>query len=88
MQEYIELVKAIPEFKPLVALTIANLKEYDAEYNLIKDFVINQQIDAKSRIYLGLIEKGIPADHALALTVGVMNEIEKQVKQASTKKSK
>ncbi len=87
MEEVLAYVELITEFKPVVKGAIDNLKAYESEYRQISDFVINESINARSKIYFGLIEKGISPEHALAMTVSVIKDFESAVKSnLNTKK--
>lgn len=86
MQEYIEIIRAIPQVKPLVSLTLENLKAYKDEYTQIKTFLIEESVDTKARIYQGLIAKGIPPEHALALTISIEKGYTEVINKSSAKK--
>lgn len=89
MEEILAYVELIPEFKPVVKGVIENLKAYEDEYVQISDFVINQSVRTRTKMYKGFIENGISPEHALALTVSVVKEFETAIKSGiNTKKGK
>ena len=78
--------QALPAFKPLVDQIFDGLKVYNSHYTQIEDFLIATIVKTKSSVYHGLIEKGVPAEHAVMLTIGAMNEIKEAAKtQRKTK---
>ncbi len=85
MEEIMQYIELIQEFKPVVDKVLENLKEYESAYKQISDFAINQTVESRSKIYLGLIANGIPPEHALAITVSVVSDFKDAVKAVKIK---
>jgi hypothetical protein len=68
-----QLIPLIPTFKPMVGEVLDAIATYKDEVERIKAFLIESTVDTKAGIYLGLIAKGVPADHAVALAIGSTN---------------
>lgn len=81
LEEIIQYIEIVPEFKPVVRKLIDALKTYESEYNEISDFVIDRTVSNKIKMYKAFQEAGISDDHALALTVNVYQQFEKTAKQ-------
>ena len=81
LEEIIQYIQIVPEFKPVVRKLIDALKTYEAEYNEISDFVIDRTVSNKIKMYKAFQEAGISDDHALALTVNVYQQFEKTAKE-------
>lgn len=81
LEEIIQYIEIVPEFKPVVRKLIDALKTYEAEYNEISDFVIDRTVSNKIKMYKQFQEAGISDDHALALTVNVYQQFEKTAKE-------
>lgn len=56
----------------------------------MQQFVVDTTVESKSKIYFGFLDKGITADHALALTISSTQELYKGYKEglASQRKTK
>lgn len=81
LEEIIQYIEIVPEFKPVVRKLIDALKTYETEYNEITDFIVDRSIANKIKIYKAFQAAGISDDHALALTVNVYQQFEKTAKQ-------
>lgn len=81
IQEIMQYIELIPEFKPVARKVIDGLKAYEEEYNEISDFVIDRTIANKVKMYKAFQAAGIKDDHALALTTNVYQEFEKVAKE-------
>ena len=81
LEEIIQYIEIVPEFKPVVRKLIDALKTYEAEYNEITDFVIDRTVSNKIKMYKAFQDAGISDDHALALTVNVYQQFEKTAKE-------
>jgi len=79
LEELPELLALIPTFKPIVKQALDGLAEYDEEVERMREYAINSIVKTKAGIYRGLIAEGIPADHALALTVKSLQEYSNSV---------
>lgn len=88
MKEILQYVELIPEFKPVVKSVIESLKAYEDEYVEVIDFVIDQSVRTRTKMYKGFIDNGISPEHALALTVSVVKEFESAVKSSLNKEKK
>ncbi len=81
LEEIIQYIEIVPEFKPVVRKLIDALKTYESEYNEISDFVIDRTISNKIKMYKAFQAAGISDEHALALTVNVYQQFEKTAKE-------
>lgn len=81
LEEIIQYIEIVPEFKPVVRKLIDALKTYESEYNEISDFVIDRTVSNKIKMYKAFQGAGISDDHALALTVNVYQQFEKTAKE-------
>lgn len=79
LEDLPELLELIPTFKPIVKQALDGLAEYSEEVERIRGYVIRSTVKTKAGIYKGLLEEGIPADHALALTINSLQEYSKTV---------
>lgn len=77
INEIIEYIDLIPEFKPVVRKVIDGLKAYEEEYNEITDFVIDRTVANKIKMYKAFQAAGISDDHSLALVVNTYQEFKK-----------
>lgn len=85
IQEIMQYIELIPEFKPVARKVIDGLKAYEEEYNEISDFVIDRTIANKVKMYKAFQAAGIKDDHALALTTNVYQEFQKAAKEFGSK---
>ena len=83
MKEVLAYLEIIPEFKPVVQELFKNLSLYKSEWEQLNDFIVNQAIKNKAKIYKGLIAEDIPAEHALALTVNINKEFREAIQSYS-----
>lgn len=83
LEEIIQYIEIVPEFKPVVRKLIDALKTYEAEYNEISDFVIDRTVSNKIKMYKAFQAAGISDDHALALVINAHQQFEKAAKQFS-----
>ncbi len=81
LEEIIQYIEIVPEFKPVVRKLIDALKTYEAEYNEISDFVIDRTVSNKIKMYKAFQEAGISDDHALALVINAHQQFEKTAKE-------
>ena len=81
LNEIMQYIELIPEFKPAVRKVLDGLKAYEEEYNEITDFVIDRTVANKVKMYKAFQEAGISDDHSLALTVNTYQQFEKTVKE-------
>lgn len=81
IQEIMQYIELIPEFKPVARKVIDGLKAYEEEYNEISDFVIDRTIANKVKMYKAFQAAGIKDDHSLALTVNTYQQFEKTAKE-------
>ena len=81
LEEIIQYIEIVPEFKPVVRKLIDALKTYEAEYNEISDFVIDRSIANKIKMYKQFQEAGISDGHALALVINAHQQFEKTAKE-------
>ena len=82
LNEIIEYIDVIPEFKPVVRKVIDGLKAYEEEYSEITDFVIDRTVANKIKMYKAFQAAGISDDHSLALVVGTYQEFKKVAENA------
>jgi hypothetical protein len=85
IQEIMQYIKLIPEFKPVARKVIDGLKVYEEEYDEIVSFVIDCTIANKVKMYKAFQAAGIKDDHALALTTNVYQEFQKAAKEFGSK---
>lgn len=81
LDEIMQYIELIPEFKPVVRKVLDGLKAYEEEYNEITDFVIDRTIANKVKIYKAFQAAGISDDHSLVLTVNTYQQFEKTAKE-------
>lgn len=81
IQEIMQYIELIPEFKPVARKVIDGLKAYEEEYNEISDFVIDRTIANKVKMYKAFQAAGISDDHSLVLTVNTYQQFEKTAKE-------
>lgn len=81
LNEIIEYIDVIPEFKPVVRKVIDGLKAYEEEYSEITDFVIDRTVANKIKMYKAFQAAGISDDHSLVLTVNTYQQFEKTAKE-------
>lgn len=81
LEEIIQYIEIVPEFKPVVRKLIDALKTYETEYNEITDFIVDHSIANKIKIYKAFQAAGISDNHALALTINAYQQFEKTAKQ-------
>lgn len=77
INEIIEYIDMIPEFKPVVRKVLDGLKAYEEEYSEITDFVIDRTVANKIKMYKAFQAAGISDDHSLALVVNAYQEFKK-----------
>jgi len=91
LNEIIQYIDLIPEFKPVARKVLDGLKAYEEEYNEITDFVIDRTVTNKIKMYKAFQAAGISDDHSLALVVNTYQEFKKVAENAgknvSTKKA-
>ena len=91
LNEIMQYIELIPEFKPVARKVLDGLKAYEEEYNEITDFVIDRTVANKIKMYKVFQAAGISDDHSLALVVNTYQEFKKVAenagKNASTKKA-
>ena len=81
LDEIMQYIELIPEFKPVARKVIDGLKAYEEEYNEITDFVIDRTVDNKVKMYKAFQAAGISDDHSLVLTVNTYQQFEKTAKE-------
>lgn len=81
IQEIMQYIELIPEFKPVARQVIEGLKAYEEEYNEISDFVIDRTVANKVKMYKAFQAAGISDDHSLVLTVNTYQQFEKTAKE-------
>lgn len=81
LNEIMQYIELIPEFKPVVRKVLDGLKAYEEEYNEITDFVIDRTVANKVKMYKAFQAAGISDDHSLALTVNTYQQFEKTAKE-------
>lgn len=81
LNEIMQYIELIPEFKPVVRKVLDGLKAYEEEYNEITDFVIDRTVANKIKMYKAFQAAGISDDHSLALTVNTYQQFEKTAKE-------
>lgn len=81
LNEIIEYIDVIPEFKPVVRKVLDGLKAYEEEYSEITDFVIDRTVANKIKMYKAFQAAGISDDHSLVLTVNTYQQFEKTAKE-------
>lgn len=81
LNEIIEYIDVIPEFKPVVRKVLDGLKAYEEEYSEITDFVIDRTVANKVKMYKAFQAAGISDDHSLVLTVNTYQQFEKTAKE-------
>lgn len=81
IQEIMQYIELIPEFKPVARKVIDGLKAYEEEYDEISDFVIDRTIANKVKMYKAFQAAGISDDHSLVLTVNTYQQFEKTAKE-------
>lgn len=81
LEEIIQYIEAIPEFKPVVRKIIDALKAYEEEYNEVTEFVIDRTVANKIKMYKAFQAAGISDDHSLALVINAHQQFEKTAKQ-------
>lgn len=85
LDEIMQYIELIPEFKPVVRKVLDGLKAYEEEYSEITDFVIDRTIANKVKMYKAFQAAGIKDDHAIALTTNVYQEFQKAAKEFGSK---
>lgn len=85
MKEVMQYIELIPEFKPVVNEVFKNLAAYEEEWGTLTTFLVKSAVKNKSAIYKGFIAEGIPAEHALALTINSTSELQKGFQQGQSK---
>ena len=80
IQEIMQYIELIPEFKPVARKVIDGLKAYEVEYNEITDFVIDRTVANRVKMYKAFQAAGISDDHSLVLTVNTYQQFEKTAK--------
>ncbi len=88
LNQLMGLIQLAPSFKPIVQQVFDAAKEYESEFEQVRDFAISNTVKYRSGIYKGLIAEGIPAEHALVLTVGSMEAVKLATNSLKTKSSK
>lgn len=81
LEEVMQYIELIPEFKPVVRKVLDGLKAYEDEYNEITDFVIDRTVANKVKMYKAFQAAGISDDHSLTLTVNTYQQFEKTAKE-------
>lgn len=81
LDEIMQYIELIPEFKPVVRKVLDGLKAYEEEYNEITDFVIDRTVANKVKMYKAFQAAGISDDHSLVLTVNTYQQFEKTAKE-------
>lgn len=81
LNEIIQYIDLIPEFKPVVRKVLDGLKAYEEEYSEISDFVIERTVANKVKMYKAFQDAGISDDHSLVLTVNTYQQFEKSAKE-------
>lgn len=81
LEEVMQYIELIPEFKPVVRKVLDGLKAYEEECNEITDFVIDRTVANKVKMYKAFQAVGISDDHSLALTVNTYQQFEKTAKE-------
>ena len=81
LDEVMQYIELIPEFKPVVRKVLDGLKVYEEECNEITDFVIDRTVANKVKIYKAFQTAGISDDHSLVLTVNTYQQFEKTAKE-------
>ena len=81
LNEVMQYIELIPEFKPAVRKVLDGLKAYEEEYNEITDFVIDRTVANKVKVYKAFQSAGISDDHSLVLTVNTYQQFEKTAKE-------
>lgn len=81
LNEIIQYIELIPEFKPAVRKVLDGLKAYEQEYNEITDFVIDRTVANKVKMYKAFQTAGISDDHSLVLTVNTYQQFSQTAKE-------
>jgi len=81
LNEIIQYIDLIPEFKPAVRKVIDGLKAYEEEVDEVTNYVIDRTVANKIKMYKAFQGAGISDDHALVLTVNSYQQFEKSVKE-------
>lgn len=85
MKEVMQYIELIPEFKPVINGVFKNLAMYEEEWEQFTSFFVKNTVKNKVAIYKGFIDEGISEEHALALTINSMSELQKGVQQYQSK---
>lgn len=88
MKEILEYIDLIPEFKPVVSKALEGLALYEEDFNKVQEWLIKKSVKSKAGIYKGLIEEGVPPEHAVALTISATNDFRDGVKSYKGKSGK
>lgn len=81
LDEIIQYIELIPEFKPVVRKVLDGLKAYEAEVDEVTNYVIDRTVANKVKMYKAFQAAGISDDHSLALTVNTYQQFEKTAKE-------
>lgn len=81
LNEIIEYIDLIPEFKPVVRKVLDGLKAYEEEVDEVTNYVIDRTVANKIKMYKAFQAAGIKDDHALVLTVNSYQQFEKSAKE-------
>lgn len=75
INEMIALVKEIGAFKPLVREVIDGLKEYEDEYRELSNFIIDETVNSRSKLFSDFVNKGFSREEAMTLTLASIQEL-------------
>lgn len=85
IQEMMALVQEVGVFKPVVSKAIEGLKLYEEEFKQIQDFIINETVDSRSRIFKGFVDNGFSREEAMTLTLASVKEFKEAVNNVKRK---
>lgn len=81
LEEVMQYIELIPEFKPVVRKVLDGLKAYEAEVDEVTNYVIDRTVANKVKMYKAFQAAGISDDHSLVLTVNTYQQFEKTAKE-------
>lgn len=85
IEEILALTQEVAEFKPIIAGFIEGLKVYEDEWRALSDFIVNETVQTRSRIFTGFVDKGLTREEALALTVAAVKDFQNVASKAKIK---
>lgn len=85
VQEMMALVQEVGVFKPVVSKAIEGLKLYEDEFKQIQDFIINETVETRSRVFNGFVANGFNREEAMTLTLASIKEFKEATNNVKRK---